>query len=169
MATFNVNSESVVEVSIKGQPLKVDLNTICQAGLDKVFAYGLGRILNDAASAPKYLDADGEPTADRKARVADRPEADYLADAMALAEKRLAALVSGEFAERASKVDQTLASSRVITLKHLRSKGIKPKDAPKLPDVATCLAVAVQHGADKAKWERAVKAHIKASSVDDLS
>jgi hypothetical protein len=69
----NVTQTGIVTVETGQVTLQVDLGAMSQAGLDKVFAYGLKKILADAHAGKR-----GD-------------------EALGLAQKRLDALMSGEF------------------------------------------------------------------------
>lgn len=53
MTEFTVNVDKGFEAKVRGVAFPVDVSKLPQAALDKVFAYGLQRIFNDAAASAK--------------------------------------------------------------------------------------------------------------------
>lgn len=103
MTTLNISGSTTVRLGRKvDEDMSVNLDALPLVSLNQIFAYGLKQILNDSMTS-------GETGAEKKA----------------LAEKKLAALLSGEATARTSTADPVRAEAILIGIGKVRASVLK--------------------------------------------
>lgn len=159
-----------------GIGVSIELDKIPNASLVKALNYGLTQLFSDAyANVPRYVDAKGEPCADKAdarqkgGKPERRPDAAIKADAQSMVDKRVTAFEAGELREGAGRtVDPLVAVARRVLCKALSKRGVKSRSIPKLPNLDAIKACAKAHKIPVAKLISHAEALVEMEGGADL-